>query len=1033
MISSFFLDRPIFASVIAILMFCIGIAAQRVLPIEQYPNITPPQVLVQAVYRGADAETVAQTVAAPLEQEVNGVENMIYMYSKNSSSGEMALNIIFEIGSDVNQAQMDVQNRVNVALSKLPQEVQREGVTVKKQIPNILLLVAVQSPEGRYDDVYVSNYASLQVVEQLKRLNGVSDVQMIGGRDYSMRIWLQPDKMSQLGLTVEDVRREIAAQNSQYALGKIGQPPNKGETVLTVPILTQGQFQNPEQFGDVILKADALGSIVKLKDIATIELGAESYDVVGTLNGKSTALIAVYQQFGANALDVAESVKKEMDRLAKEFPRGISYSIPYDTTIYIETSIHEVFITFYEAGILVALVVLVFLQNFRATLIPVVAMLVSIVATFAGMHVLGFTLNTLTMFGLVLAIGMVVDDAIVVIENVERNLRELKLPPFEAAKAAMREVTAPVIATTLVLCAVFIPVAFLGGIAGELYKQFAITISISVALSSIMALVVSPVMAAKLLSVQETPSRFTQVFDRFFGAFSSTYIKGSALMASRPLISVPLFLGIVAAMYLLLQTTPSSLVPSEDQGYLFVLTDLPKNASLDRTLKVDEQVKDIVLQIPGVEKVVALSGFSLIDGMNRTSVGSNFLILKPWDERKTPELQANAILKKVYAATMNIPEARVMPFNPPPIQGIDVVGGFELWVQDTTGAGLDNLEVLLKTFIGKANQRPELRNVFTTFDMNGLQVYIDLDREKARMLDVHIDDIFRTLQGLLGTIYINDFVKYGRVYKVLMQAEEGFRSDLTSVGEAYVRSAKGEMIPIKALVNLRFDRGPEVINRFNGFTAAKIMGTPAPGYSSGDAMNAVMETAREVFPKEISLAWGGLSYQEEKTGGTSMKMMLAGIFVVYLILCALYERWSIPIAILLTVPLGMFGALLAVNIAGMSNDIYLQIGMITLIGLATKNAILIVEFAMVKYKEGLSIFEAAMEATRLRFRAIVMTSLTTIIGILPLVFSQGAGAASRQSVGVGILGGMTAATFLALLFVPLFYVLIAGWTEDNRA
>jgi multidrug efflux pump len=516
MISSFFLDRPIFASVIAILMFCIGMAAQRVLPIEQYPNITPPQVLVQAVYRGADAATAAQTVAAPLEQEVNGVENMIYMYSKNSSSGEMALNVIFEIGSDVNQAQMDVQNRVNVALSKLPQEVQREGVTVKKQIPNILLLVAVQSPEGRYDDVYVSNYASLQVVEQLKRLSGVSDVQMIGGRDYSMRIWLQPDKMSQLGLTVEDVRREIASQNSQYALGKIGQPPHSDPAVLTVPILTQGQFQNPEQFGNVILKADALGSIVKLKDIATIELGAESYDVVGTLNGKSTSFIAVYQQFGANALDVAESVKKEMDRLAKEFPKGISYSIPYDTTIYIKTSIHEVFLTFYEAGILVALVVLVFLQNFRATLIPLVAMMVSIVATFAGMHVLGFTLNTLTLFGLVLAIGMVVDDAIVVIENVERNLRELKLPPFEAAKAAMREVTAPVIATTLVLCAVFIPVAFLGGIAGELYKQFAITISISVALSSIMALVVSPVMAAKLLSVEETPSRFTKLFDRFF-------------------------------------------------------------------------------------------------------------------------------------------------------------------------------------------------------------------------------------------------------------------------------------------------------------------------------------------------------------------------------------------------------------------------------------------------------------------------------------------------------------------------------------
>lgn len=1032
MISSFFLNRPTFASVIAILMVFIGIAALRVLPIEQYPNITPPQILVRGNYRGADAQTVAQTVAAPLEKEINGVENMLYMYSQNSSSGEMALNVIFEIGSDVNQAQMDVQNRVNVALSQLPQEVRREGVTVKKQIPNILLLVAIQSPDGRYDDVYVSNYASLQVVDSLKRLPGVSDVQMIGGRDYSMRIWLQPGKMSQLGLTIADVRQAIESQNAQFALGKLGQPPQEGDVMLTVPLLTQGQFQTPEQFEEVILKADASGSILKLKDIATVELGAENYDVIGTLDGKSASLIAVYQQFGANALDVAQSVKLEMERLSRNFPKGIQFSIPYDTTLYIKTSIEEVFITFYEAGILVALVVLLFLQNFKATLIPVVAMAVSIIATFAGMEVLGFTLNTLTLFGLVLAIGMVVDDAIVVIENVERNIREKNLPSLEAAKVAMDEVTAPVIATTLVLCAVFIPVAFLGGIAGELYKQFAITISISVTFSSVMALVVSPVMAASLLSKQKEPSRFSKLFDRFFNGFADSYIKGSQFMVNYPKFSVPLFILVVLMMYGLLQTRPTSLVPGEDQGYLFVLTALPENSSIDRTSKVDEKVKDIVLNIPGVERVVSLTGFSLLDGMNRSSIGSNFLILKPWDQRTTPDLSADTILKKVYGATMQMPEARVLPFNPPPIQGIDVVGGFELWVQDATGGSLDRLEEVVNQITSSANQKKELRNVFTTFDMNGLQIYVHLDREKARMLSVSIDEVFKTLQGLLGTIYVNDFVKFGRVYKVLMQADADYRKNIESIGEAYVKTMHGEMIPIKALVDLKFVRGPSVISRFNGFISAKILGSPAPGYSSGDAMEAILASAKEVLPPGFNLSWGGLSYQEDKTGGTSAKVLFAGIFVVYLILAALYERWSIPISILLTVPLGTFGALLAISFAGMSNDIYFQIGLITLVGLAAKNAILIVEFAMLKVKEGAGIVEAAIEATKLRFRAIVMTSLTTIIGILPLVFSKGAGAASRQSVGVGIFGGMTAATFLAILFVPLFYCLIAKWTEKKH-
>lgn len=1032
MISRFFIEHPIFATVISILIVILGIVSLLRLPIEQYPNITPPQIQVTATYPGADAATVAQSIAAPLEEQINGVENMIYMYSQSSSQGNMSLSVFFDIGSNADMAQVNVQNRVDLAMPQIPVEVQRLGVNVQKQSTNILLVVAMQSEDPRYDDIYVSNYATINVVDEILRIPGVSNANVVNARDYSMRIWLRPDKMAQLGFTTTDILTAIREQNSEFGVGVIGQPPMPGKIPLTIPVRATGKLVTVEDFENIIIRAEPDGAIVYVKDIGSVELGAQNYDVGGRLNDKEASLIAVYLQYGSNALSVAEKVKARMKELELNFPAGIVYSIPYDTTLFVYRSINEVFITLLEAAVLVALVVFIFLQNPRATLIPVVAMIVSIVGTFAGMYVLGFSINTLTLFGLILAVGIVVDDAIVVIENVERNIREHGIPPLEAAKIAMDEVTGPIIATSIVLCAVFVPVAFIGGIAGQLYQQFAVTIAVSVLISTIVALTLSPALAALLLKKNENPSKFAVYFNRGFDAFRNWYLKAARFILDHAKSALLFFLGCIALLVYLWSIVPSSFVPQEDQGYLINMITMPDASSLSRTTAFDSKVAQTALKDDGVKNVVSLIGYSLLDGLNMTYLSTDFFTLEDWDKRKTKELQASAIQQRLNHQFSDFPEGRVAVFNPPAIQGIGVVGGFEFWLENRGNFSLDELENYTADFIAKASERPELSGLTTTFKTDNLQFFVDLDRSKAKTLAVDIGDVYQTLQVLLGSYYINDFYKYGRVFKVTAQADPRFRSTLSDFGEMYVRANDGNMVPLKSLIRINYVKGSNIVSRFNGFFATRINGSASPGYSSGQAMTAMEEVAREVLPQGFTFSWGGESYQEKTTGGTTYQTMLGGLLVVYLILSALYERWSYPLVIIIGVPFGILGAILAIWLRGISNDVYFQVGLVTLIALVAKNAILIVEFALMRRKEGKKIFDSTIDAAGMRFRAILMTSLTFILGVWPLVVSQGAGAMSRHSVGTGVMGGMIVATFFGVLFTPLFYKLIAQMTEKDN-
>ena len=1025
MMSKFFIDRPIFASVLSIVIVIAGLVAMRVLPVAQYPEIVPPEVVVSATYPGASAATIAETVAAPLEQQINGVENMIYMRSTSTGAGSLSLSVYFETGTNPDQATINVNNRVQRATALLPEEVRRQGVTVSKRSSSILQVLTMSSPDKRYDTIYISNYALINVIDELRRTPGVGDASLFGASDYSMRIWLRPDKVAQYNLTPGEIAAAIRDQNAQFAAGRFGEEPMSGDQAFTYSVTTQGRFADPREFEQIILRSDANGAALRLKDVARVELGSQNYSTVATLNGAPTVPIGVYLQPGANALEVADSVRDAMERMSQRFPDGIRYDIPFNTTRFIEVSVEEVVITFVEAIALVVLVVFVFLQSLRATLIPVIAVPVSIIGAFGGMYLLGFSINLFTLFGLILAIGIVVDDAIIVLENVERIMASEGKAPRAAAIQAMEEVSGPVIAVVLVLCAVFIPVSFLGGLAGELYRQFAVTIAVSVVISGIVALTLTPALCAVLLKEGHSepwlPFRW---FNRGFDWLTGRFTDGTAFFLRHAVIAFAIVAAMLGATWWLFERVPGGLVPAEDQGFVFLVTTLPPAASLDRTLDITAKATEGVSKNPAVADVVTVAGFDLLSGAQRTNAGVSFINLKDWSERTDPKLDARNLAPAFGALNAGFRDGVVTGFNPPPIQGMSTTGGFEFYLQDRSGGSLESLAQAAQRVVEAANRRAELSGVATTFSTGVPQYRIDVDRDKAKALGVPISSIFDTMQSTFGSLYVNDFTLFGRTYRVSLSSEDTFRQSPDDLRHVFVRSDGGTMVPLNVLVNASRIVGPDVVDRFNVFPAAKIQGAPAPGASSGQAIAAMQEVVSQTLSPDYTVGWTGSAYQELQTAGTGYQGFLFGLLMVFLILAAQYERWSLPLAVVTAVPFAVFGAILAIYLRGIENDIYFQVGLVTLIGLSAKNAILIVEFAAQRHRDGLSAFDAAVDAAKLRFRPIIMTSLAFILGVLPLAVSTGAGSASRHSVGTGVIGGMLAATFLAVLFVPLFFRLL---------
>ncbi|MCC7548701.1 MAG: multidrug efflux RND transporter permease subunit [Burkholderiales bacterium] len=1045
MFSRFFIDRPIFAAVLSAFIILAGLAAIRVLPIAQYPEIAPPVVTVRAIYPGASAQTLEQTVAAPLENQLTGVEDMIFMSSNSGSNGLLEIQITFDIGADADKAALNVNNRVKQAEARLPEEVRRQGVTVEKGSSSFLFVYGFYSPDGRFDDVYTSNYVTLNVLDALKRVPGTTNVQIFGAKDYAMRIWLRPDRLTQLGLTPDDVIRAIGEQNAQFAAGKVGQSPSGQSQQLVYTITTKGRLSAPEEFENIIVRAQLGGSAIRVRDVARVELGSKDYEFIGRVNGKPATLVGVFLQPGANALDVAEQCNAVMADLAKRFPQGLAYANVYDTTRFVEVSIREVVKTLAEAMALVFLVVFLFLQNWRATLIPFAAVPVSLIGTFAGMHLLGYSINTLTLFGMVLSIGIVVDDAIVVLENVERIMREEKLSSREAAIKAMGEVTGPVIAIVLVLCSVFVPVAFLGGLTGELYRQFAVTIAIAVVISGFVALTLTPSLCVLLFRSghHHEPRGFFRWFNTWFARLTVRYADGVAWMLRRAAIGLVLFAGMVAATLWLWQFTPTSLVPDEDTGYYIGAVFLPDGATLQRTDAVVQKVTQAMLSNPANEHAVAFTGLDFLGGGFRNSAATIFASQIHWDQR--PGVYTPQLVGEFFGKTAGIKEGLVLAFPPPPIMGLGNAGGFEFYIQNRGEGGPKRLAEVMGQFLERAAKDPRFMYVQTLWRPNVPQLFVDVDREKAKALGVPIDALYSTLAATVGTYYVNDFNKYGRTWQVLMSAEPDYRQRPDAIGDLFVRSVQGEMIPLKSLASVSYSAGPDSLDRFNNLPAVKILGQGAPGISSGQAIAAVEEIAEQVLPPEFSYDWGGASYQEKRSGGTSALALGMAVIMVFLILSAQYERWSLPLSVLMALPFGTFGALAAIWVnnlkipllggSPLTNDVYFQIGLVTLLGLAAKNAILIVEYALLKFQEGLSPSAAALEAARLRFRPILMTSLAFILGVMPLALSSGAGAGARHSVGTGVMGGMMAATFLAIFFIPLFFKLMSGGglRETRRA
>lgn len=1025
----FFLNRPVFIIVISIMMVLLGLVSLKNLSIEQFPTITPVQVLVQTVIPGASAETLANSVAAPLEEAINGIEDMIYMHTQTSSTGSLRLIVSFKIGTDPNIALINTQNRVNLALSSLPADVQKQGVVVLNQYPNVLLFIALQAKDGTLSEIALTNFANTTITTSLNRVFGVNSATVLNARNYSMRLWLHPDKIAQLGLSIPDVLQAVEEQNENHPFGVLGGDPVIKPNVLAVPVVTQGRLKTPEEFENIILRANPDGSMVLLKDVCRVELGAYYYDLIGRLDGKPGAFIAIYPDPNVNAIEVAQRVNKRMEELSIFFPEGVTYTIPYDITNYIKYSIARLGVTLLEAAFLVCLVILLFLHNFRASLIPIIAMLISIIGTFTFMYFLGFSINTLSLFGLVLCVGIVVDDAIVVVENIERNMRVQKLNPRAAALQAMKEVSGPVIATSCVLAAVFIPVSFVGGIPGEFYKQFAITIAVSVLISGFVALTLSPVLSVALLQKGLKQSWFSIQFNEWFDRWRERYVAGARWLLDHSRYAILIFCCMLGAIGYLSYEVPVGFVPSEDQGLLLISSELPDGASLTRVQKVSEKVQEVVSANPNIESILSFSGYSLIESIPKMNMGIYFVSLKKWEKRKS---NAFEVIEQLNQEFTKIPEANITAFNPPDIPGIGVVGGFDFWIVNDGEADYSILNDTVDKIVAKAKQRPEFQILLSSIHCNDLQLYVDIDVIQARSLGVRLDTIYKSLQTLLGSVYINQFNKFGHVYRVVAQADPKYRDEISDMGDIYVRSSTThEMVPLKSLIRIKFDKGPNLYQRFNGAPAGLISVIPAIA-DSKKIIETMEEIAKEFLPPSMYYSWGGIAYQEKETGGVSVLALFASLVFAFLILAALYERWTLPVSILLTFPFAVFGAFLAVWLTRSTANIYFQIGLITLMGLAAKNAILIVEFAKEKRKAGLEIKEAALEAARLRFRAILMTSLTMIIGALPLVITSGAGAASRKSVGTGVIGGMILATFLAVFFVPIFYCWMERLSEKLR-
>ncbi len=1044
-ISNFFIKRPIFAAVISIIIFVIGAIAYFRLPLSEYPNVVPPTVVVRTSYPGANPTVIADTVASPLEQQINGVEGMLYMFSQATADGVMTLTITFGLGTDLDKAQVQVQNRVSQALPRLPQEVQLLGVTTEKTSPDLLMVVHLVSPDNRYDMLYLANLAILQVKDELGRIPGVGNVQIFGAGDFSMRVWLNPNKLASHNLTATDVVQSIREQNVQVAAGVLGAPPtNTGSTAFQLLVNTQGRLTTEEEFGNIIVRAAKDGQITRIRDLGRVELGSSTYALRSLLDNKPAAALPISQRPGSNALQTSQQVRDTMERLKKSFPEGVDYKIAYDPTVFVRESIQAVGHTFIEALILVVLVVLVFLQTWRASVIPLLALPVSLVGTFSVMLLLGFSLNTLSLFGLVLAIGIVVDDAIVVVENVERNIA-LGHEPQEATRRAMEEVSGPIVAIALVLCAVFVPTAFIVGLSGEFYKQFALTIAISTVISAFNSLTLSPALAALLLkshgakkdsftrAIEFAFGWFFKLFNRFFGRASSGYGILVTRTLRSSLIAVVVYIGLIGLTILGFSRVPTGFVPTQDKGYLVCLAQLPNGATLDRTEDVIRRMSDIALKQPGARNAVAFPGLSINGFTNSPNSGIVFVGLKPSEERLSPELSANAIAANLNKQFGSIQEAFIAVFPPPPVQGIGTVAGFKLYIEDRSGTGLESLYKETTSTLQKGNQTPALTGVFSSFDINVPQIDSHVDREKAKTYGIPLNDVFDTLQVYLGSLYVNDFNRFGRTYQVNVQAESPYRLQPEDISHLKTRNLAGEMIPLGSVVTVKPTYGPDRVMRYNGFPAAEINGAAAPGYSTGQSESAIAKVLNEQLPNGMKYEWTELTYQKILAGNTMVYIFPLSVFLVYLVLAAQYESWSLPLVIILIVPMTLFSAIAGVWLLNGDNNVFTQISLIVLVGLACKNAILIVEFAREKQlQEGANRVEAVLEACRLRLRPILMTSLAFTMGVIPLMLSTGAGSEMRRAIGVAVFFGMLGVTAFGLVLTPVFYVLVQRLVEGRE-